>query len=155
MTVDLQDFQLKYDDTVLVIHAYVRANQDLEKLQKSVIRAAKGPRLDAIAMWTELHRPGRKLGAEAEKFGDQRTQVEEFLRASKDDVVVMHICVNTDSDPKRLGENVQRAARGPRFDDVTCVIAQYAGDAGRKIWDLIQKTVRLAHADPAARPFSI
>jgi hypothetical protein len=153
--VDLQDFQLKYANTVLVIHVYVRLHQDVTKLQKSVIRAAKGPRLDALAMWTEICDPDQELGPEAEKFGEDRAQVEEFLRASKDGVLVLHLCVNTDSDPQRVGENVQRAARGPRFDDVMCVIVQYDGDDGRKIWDLVQKTVRQAVADPAAKPFSL
>lgn len=151
---ELQDFQLKYADTVLVIHVYVRAEQDVSKLQKNMIRAARGPRLDAVAMWTEIYPPGRKLGVEAEKFGDQRAMIEEFLRNSKTDVVVLHLCINTDTDPRKLGENIQRAARGPRFDDVTCVIEHYDGDNGRKVWDLIQHTVRRASADPAAKPFT-
>ena len=152
---ELQDFQLKYANTVLMIHVYVRAAQDVAKLQKNVIRAAKGPRLDAIAAWTEIYSPGRKLGSEAEKFGDQRAMIEEFLRNSKTDVVVFHLCINTDTDPRKLGENIRRVARGPRFDDVTCVIEHYDGDNGRKVWDIIQQVVRRANADPAAKPFTL
>lgn len=154
MTMELQDFQLKYADTVLAIHVYVRADQDVRKLQKNVIRAGKGPRLDAIAAWTEIYPPGRKLGWEGDKFGDQMAQVEEFLRASKSDVVAIHLFINTDTDPKRLGENVMRAARGPRLDAVTCAVLHYEGEEGRKIWGVIQGVVQKVSADPNARPFS-
>jgi hypothetical protein len=153
--VEPQDFQLKYANTVLMLHVYVCAAQDIAKLQKNVIRAAKGPRLDAIAAWTEIYPPGRKLGVEAEKFGAQRAMVEDFLRKSKTDVVVFHLCINTDTDPRKLGENIQRAARGPRFDDVTCIAEHYDGDNGRKVWDVIQQVVQRANADPAAKPFQL
>lgn len=148
------DFQLKYDDAVLVAHVYVCAEQDVSKLQKNVIRSARGPRSDAFAAWTEIYPPGRKLGVEADGFGDQRAAVEEFLRSSRRDVVVLHLCINTDADPRKIGENLQRAARGPRFDDVTCVVQLYDGSRGRKVWDIVQEVARRAHADPAARPFT-
>ena len=154
MTAKLEDFQLKYADTVLALHVYVRANQDVGKLQKNVIRAGKGPRLDAIAAWTEICRPGQKPGWEVDKFGDQRAQVEEFLRTSTGEVVALHLFVNTDTDPRKLGENVMRAARGPRFDDVTCVVEHYEGENGRKVWGVIQGVVKKVSADPTARPFS-
>ena len=150
---NVQDFELRYDDTILMAHVYVRANQDISKLQKNVIRAAKGPRLDAIAAWTEMNALREKLIAQAETFGDQRAAVEGFLRGSTENIVVFHLCVNTDADPRKLGENIQRAARGPRFDDVMCAIQIYTGSEGRQVWDLIQRVVRRAHADPATKPF--
>lgn len=83
MSIELQDFQLKYAGAVLMIHVYVRAQQDLPKLQKNVLRAARGPRLDALTAWMELYSPGREPGIEAEKFGAQRAGVaSEPLRAS-------------------------------------------------------------------------
>ena len=120
MTTEIQDFQLKYADTVLAIHVYVRAHQDVDKLLKSVFRAAKGPRLDAFAAWTKIYQPGQEIGAETSEFGDQRAQIEEFLRASKEEVVVIHLYVNTDADPKKTrGEHpARRAGAAPRRRDV-------------------------------------
>jgi hypothetical protein len=155
MPIESQDFSLKYAGTVLMIHMYVRANQDVHKLQKNVLRAAKGPRLDACVAWTELYAPGRALGIEAEKFGDYRAVIEEFLRSSTRDVIVFHLCINTDADPRRLNENIKRSARGPRFDDVVSVIELYDGEEGHKVWNVIQQVVREAHADPGATPFSL
>lgn len=155
MSVEPQDLQLKYAGTVLIVHVYIRATQDVARLQKQVVRAAGGPRRDALAAWTEICAPGQELGVEAEKFGDQRAMVEQFLRSSTGEVVVFHLCVNTDAHPRRLGENIQRAARGPRLDDVMCVIEHYDGNAGREVWDLIQQVARRAHADPAARTVTL
>lgn len=154
---EIQDFHLKYD-TVVMAHVYVSVNQDLSKLQKKVIRAAQGPQLHAIAAWTEMRVPGQVLGVEIERFGEQRAAVEEFFRnatAAKSDIAVFHLCINTDADPRKLGENIQRAARGPRFDDVMCVILHYAGSEGRKVWDLIQQVVVQVHASPTAQPFTL
>lgn len=154
---EIQDFHLKYD-TVVMAHVYVSVNQDLTKLQKNVIRAASGPQLHAIAAWTEMCIPGQKPGDEVQSFGDQRAAVEEFFRnaaAAKSDIAVFHLCINTDTDPTRLGENIQRAARGPRFDDVMCVILHYTGGEGRKVWDLIQQVVVQAHASSTAQPFTL
>lgn len=154
MSIEPQDFQLKYDGTVLV-HVYVRADQDVAKLQKNVIRAAQGPRLDAIVAWSEIYARRRKLGVKAKKFGDSRGTVEKFLQNSERDVVVFHLCVNTNTDPCKLGENIRRAARGPRLDDVVSVVEIYDGHNGSKVWDNIQQVVRRAHADPAARSFPL
>jgi len=150
-----QDFQLKYAGTVLIIHVYVRAQQDLPKLQKKVLRAAKGPRLDALTAWIERYPPGRELGIEAEGFGAQRAVIETFLQKSPTDVTVFHLCINTDTDPRRLTENIRRAARGPRFDDVESITELYEGDEGRKVWDSIQQIVRQAHASPNGRPYRL
>lgn len=155
MSIEPQDFQLKYAGTVLIIHVYVRAQQDLPKLQKNVLRAAKGPRLDALTAWIELYPPGRELGIEAEKFGAQRAVVEKFLQGSPTDVTVFHLCINTDTDPRRLTENIRRAARGPRLDDVESVTELYEGDEGRKVWDAIQQVVRQAHASSNGRPYRL
>lgn len=151
MSMEPQDFQLKYAGTVLIIHIYVRARQDLSKLQKNVLRATRGPRLDALTAWMELYPPGRKLGIEAEKFGSQRAVVEKFVQDSPTNVTVFHLCINTDADPRRLTENIRRAARGPRFDDVESVTELYEGAEGRKVWDLIQQIARQAHASPHGR----
>ena len=153
MTIETQDFQLKHDGAVLIVHVYIRATQDVTKLQKQVIRAAKGPRLDAIAVWMEVHAPGDPVKSPGVQAGESKIQ--EFLRASTIDVVTFHLCVNTDTDPQKLGENIQRAARGPRFDDVKLVIEVYAGNEGRKVWSLIQSVVTQAYARPSAKPFSI
>ena len=155
MSMEPQDFQLKYACTVLMIHVYVRIQQDLPKLQKNVLRTARGPRLDALTAWMELYPPGRKLGIEAEKFGAQRAAVEEFLQGSTTDVTVFHLCINTDTNPRRLTENIKRAARGPRFDDVVSVTELYEGNEGRKVWDLIQQLARKVHASPTARPYTL
>jgi hypothetical protein len=155
MSIESQDFQLKYTGTVLMIHVYVRAQQTCPKLQKKVLRAARGPRLDAIAAWMELYPPGRKLGIEAEKFGVRRAKIEEFLRNSSTDVAVFHLCINTDTDPRKLNENITRAARGPRFDDVVSVIELYEGREGHKVWGLIQQVVQQTHVNPASRSFTL
>jgi hypothetical protein len=152
---DVQDFELKHGGTVLFVHVYVHCCQDIRKLQMAAIRAAKGPRLDAICVWTELHAPGR-VGWEVEKFPvSQRQQVEAFLKASPVDVVKLHLAVNTDADPQRLSQNIQRAARGPRLDAVLIVVEQYDGAEGRKIWDIVQGAVQKAAADPKAVSFSL
>jgi len=155
MSIESQDLQLKYAGTVLMIHVYVRAQQDLPKLQKNVLRAAKGPRLDALTAWIKLYPPGRALGVEAEKFGEQRVTIEKFLQDSPTDIVVFHLCINTDTDPQKLTENIRRAARGPRFDDLESVTELYEGDEGRKIWDLIQQIARQAHINPNSRPYRL
>lgn len=155
MPIESQDFQLKYAGTVLMIHVYIRAQQDLPKLQKNVLRAARGPRRDAITAWMGLHSPGKELGIEGEKFGAQRAAIEEFLQSSTTDVVVFHLCINTDTDPRKLAENITRAARGPRFDDVTSVIELYQGNEGPKIWSLIQQVVQQTYANPAAKTITL
>lgn len=119
----VQDFSLKYDDTVLLV--YVRAQQDINKLQKEVFRAAKGPRLDAMTAWTAILAPDaarQELGKEKLAAG-QRAEIERWLAVSTDDVVAMRLVVNTDSDPWKLSENIKRAARGPRLDAVLCLDA--------------------------------
>jgi hypothetical protein len=154
---DLQDFSLRYDDTVLLIYVYVRAQQDINKLQKEVFRAAKGPRLDAMTAWTAILSPDaarQELGKEKLAAG-QRDEIERWLAVSTDDVVAMRLVVNTDSDPWKLSENIKRAARGPRLDAVLCLVVQYVGEDGRKVWDLIQETARKAAVDPRAKPFSL
>ena len=138
-----------------MMHVYVRGEQGMIKLQKNILRAARGPRHDAIVAWTEIYPPGRKLGVEAEKFGAQRAAIEEFLRGSTRNTAVFHLCINTDTDPRKLGGNIERAARGPRFDDVMSVLELYEGDGGRKIWDLLQQLVRRVHADPTAKPVTL
>lgn len=154
MSAVVHEFDLRYDGTVLGIHVYVRANQDIGKLQKSVARAAAGPRIDAFAMWTELYPPGRALGWEGDGFGEHKVQVEAFLRQSQGDVVALHLYVNTDSDPKKLSENIQRAARGPRLDALMCAIERYDGEDGRKVWCVMQDMLRRVAADSGAKPFS-
>lgn len=153
MPLKIQDFQLKHGGTVLVIHLYMRAEQDIAQLQKNVLRAARGPQLDAISAWTEIYPPGRELGIEAEKFGHHRATVEKFLQASTRDVVVFHLYINTAADPQRLGENIRRAARGPRLDDVVSVTELYEGSEGQKVWGLIQEVARKVSAHPAAKSY--
>ncbi len=156
-----QDFSLKYDDTVLLIYVYVRAHQDVSKLQKEVFRAAKGPRPDAVAAWTAILSPAaarQELELELEKeqlAAGQRDEAEKWLNASTDEVVAIRLVVNTDFDPWKISENIKRAARGPRLDAVLCLVVQYVGEDGRKVWDLIQTTVQKASADPRAKPFSL
>ncbi len=155
--IDVTDFDLRYDNRVLVLHVYVRTRQDdnITKLHKSVIRAAKGPRLDACATWMVLVGPDHDLGVEAEKWGQvDRANIEALVRGSTT-VAVFHLFVNTDTDAKKLGENVVRAARGALFNDVGCVIEEYVGDTGAEVWSLIQQTATAAHADPAAKPYSV
>lgn len=153
----VQDFSLKYDDTVLLIYVYVRAQQDINKLQKEVFRAAKGPRLDAMTAWTAiLSSADAKQELSREQLSaDQHAEAEKWLVASTDEVVAIRLVINTDSDPWKLSENVKRAARGPRLDAVLCLVVQYIGEDGRKVWGLIQETARKAAVDPRAKPFSL
>jgi hypothetical protein len=153
----VQDFSLKYDSTVLLIYVYVRAQQDVGKLQKEVFRAAKGPRLDAMAAWSAVISPAAaRQELERESLAPaQRDEAERWLASSTGDVAAFRLVVNTDFDPWKLSENIKRAARGPRLDAVLCLVVQYVGEDGKKVWDLIQGTVQEAAADPRAKPFSL
>lgn len=147
MSIDTHDFQLKYDGIVLMIHLYIRANQDISKLQRNVVRAAKGPRLDACVAWTKTYTPGQPLTGEGEMLGPHRTLIEAFLQQSDQVVVVFQLCVNTDTDPKKLCENITRAARGPRLDDLISAVVKYEGENGGKVWEGIQRIVQQASTD--------
>jgi hypothetical protein len=154
----VQDFSLKYDNTVLLIYVYVRAHQDIGKLQKEVFRAAKGPQLDAMVAWSSILLPAgakQELEMEQQLSATKRDEIEKWLAVSTDEVLAIRMIVNTDSDPWKLSENIKRAARGPRLDAVLCLVVQYAGEDGRKVWDLIQTTVQQAAADPRGKPFSL
>ena len=50
---DEQDFSLKYDGKVLMIHICINTDQDPNKLAKNIQRIARGPRLDALVCWVE------------------------------------------------------------------------------------------------------
>jgi hypothetical protein len=68
-------------------------------------------------------------------------------------VLVLHIVMNTDQDPNRLMDRIKRLARGPRLDALVAWIEGYDGDAGRQVWDEVQKIAVQAHADPKAKPW--
>lgn len=69
MSNDPQDFSLKYDGQVLVIHLVMNTDQDPHRLMDRIKRLARGPRLDAIVAWVEGYsgEDGAKVWKEIQK----------------------------------------------------------------------------------------
>ena len=48
-----QDFTLKYDGKVLMLHICINTDQDPHRLVEIIKRRIRGPRLDAMVCWVE------------------------------------------------------------------------------------------------------
>ena len=70
MTIDPQDFSLKYDGKVLILHVVINTDQDPHRLMDLVKRLVRGPRLDALVAWIEGYTgdDGKKVWDEIQKF---------------------------------------------------------------------------------------
>ena len=70
MSDQVQDFELKYEGNVVIVHLVINTDQDLQKLSKNLQRIAKGPRLDAYVCWGEQYigEEGAKVWKEIQKF---------------------------------------------------------------------------------------
>lgn len=147
-----EDFDLRFDDRVLMFHCYVNTDRENEPLAKKVQRIAKGPRLDASVMWLEGYGDGREAWAEMCRERDIKN---DFTLRYGNRVIAFHLIVNTDADPYHIHKRILALARGDKLDACVCWTELAEGADGRAIWGEIQKLVVKAHADPKSRPYSL
>lgn len=152
MDVQPHDFDLRFDDRVLAVHAFVNTDRDPSPMAKQMQRAAKGPRLDASCSWAEGYNDGREVW---DAMIRERDLKDPPVLQHGSRVLVFHIFVNTDADAYHIHKAILRVARGPRLDAAVCWTELYKDEDGRKAWSEIQKmSVRVA-ADPTSKPYSI
>lgn len=82
-------------------------------------------------------------------------QIQDFELKYDNNVLVLHIVINTNQDARKLAKNIQRIAKGPRLDALVCWVEQYSGDNGRKVWEEIQRLAVKAAANPNSKPYSL
>jgi hypothetical protein len=149
---DVHDFDLRFDDRVLAVHAFVNTDREPSPIAKEMQRAAKGPRLDASSSWIEGYNDGRAVWAEMIRERDLKNPPT-LQHGSR--VLVFHLFVNTDADAYHIHKAILRIARGPRLDATVCWIELYEGEDGRKVWSEIQKMSTKIAADPRSTSYSI
>lgn len=148
---DLHEFDLRYDNRVVAIHAFINTDRDHVELSKQIAKAAKGADLNACVMWLEgLHDGAEEWAAMCR----ERELADTPILRHGNRVLAYHAYVNTSRDVYDIHKAVLRIARGPRLDACVCWSEIYEGDEGLKVWDVIQKVVVKAHADPNSKPFT-
>jgi hypothetical protein len=60
---------LRYDGRLIVCHVFINTDRDPYHIQKQILRLARGDRLDACLVWSELYEGanGQKIWAEIQK----------------------------------------------------------------------------------------
>lgn len=152
--IDTAEFDLRFGDRVLAFHAFINTDRDHEPIGRAIQVVAKGPRLDASAMWIEGY-SGDAGRAQWDAMCRDRELVNNFTLQHDGRVLAFHLFVNTDANPYHIHKRILAIARGERLDACVCWAEQFEGEDGRKAWTAIQAMVTEAHADPRARPYSI
>lgn len=151
MTVEVHDFDLRFDQRVLAFNAWINTDRDHNEITKAIVRAVKGPRNDANMTWCEGWNDGtRQWGVMCEERGlanDHRVQSRHGGR-----VLAIHSYVNTDTEAYDIHKVVLRLARGPRLDACVVWSELYEGVEAAKIWGVIAQMAAKAHADPRTQP---
>lgn len=150
---DVQEFDLRFDQRVLAFHVFVNTDRDHVPMLKQIQRAAKGSRLDASACWLEGYLDGRE--AWAEMIRERELSAPPALHAGNHQVLAIHLFVNTDADPYHIHKVILRIARGERLDPVVAWTEIYEGEAGCEIWAMCQGMAKRAAADPRSTSYSL
>lgn len=149
---NVNDLDLRFDNRVLIFHAIVNTDRDPNSMHSVMLRAAKGPRLDASASWIE----GFNDGAAAWAAMCRDRGIEHAFEGHYGGrVLAFHIVVNTDAEAYHIHKVILKEARGRRLDACVCWAEEFVGDDGVKVWTEIQKMAVEAAADPQSRAFSL
>lgn len=155
---DVQEFDLRFDQRVLSFHAFVNTDRAHDPMFKAMLRAAKGPRLDASVAWLGGYIEGRAIWKEMimDRTLHAGSQFDPPpLRDGCNRVLAFHMFVNTDAAPYHIHKAILRIARGDRLDACVVWAELYEGEDGRKAWSVCQDMAREAAANPNAKPYSL